>query len=78
MTINIVKPLNQFNNVMKVITIPGDPHGVNSLMVTQTGAEEFHDHDYVRLESADGSQSVERKIFRVVDGGDNNWELQFE
>ncbi|MFD2863737.1 hypothetical protein [Mucilaginibacter antarcticus] len=63
---------------MKVITIPGDPHSVNSLMVTKTDLEDFHDHDYVRIESADGNHSVEKKIFRVVDAGENNWELQFE
>lgn len=64
--------------MMKAITIPGDPHGINALMVAKTDHEDFHDHDYVRIESADGSKSVERKIFRVVDAGEDNWELQFE
>ncbi|MFD2144512.1 hypothetical protein [Mucilaginibacter antarcticus] len=48
---------------MKVITIPGDPHSVNSLMVTKTDLEDFHDHDYVRIESADGNHSVEKRSF---------------
>jgi hypothetical protein len=64
---------------MKVITVPGDPHTVSSLMVSKTKFEDFHDHDYVRIESSvDSSKSVEKKIFRVVDAGENNWELQFE
>lgn len=61
---------------MKSITIPGDPHGVTAVMVSQT--EEFHDHETVQLISSDGTKSVEKKIFRVVDGGEDNWELQFE
>lgn len=61
---------------MKTITIPGDPHSVSALMVNKR--EEFHDHEYVVIQSADGSHSVEKKIFRVVDAGEDNWELQFE
>jgi hypothetical protein len=61
---------------MKTITIPGDPHSVTALMVNKT--EEFHDHDFVQIVSADGNQSVEKRIFRVVDAGEGNWELQFE
>ena len=61
---------------MKSITIPGDPHTVTAVMVNQT--EEFHDHEVVKLVSADGLHSVEKKIFRVVDGGEDQWELQFE
>ena len=61
---------------MKSITIPGDPHTVTSLMVDQT--EEFHDHEVVQLISADGTQTAEKKIFRIVDGGEDQWELQFE
>jgi len=61
---------------MKTIVIPGDPHTLTAVMVSQT--EEFHDHEYVQLTSADGLHSVEKKIFRVVDGGEDQWELQFE
>jgi hypothetical protein len=61
---------------MKTITIPGDPHTVTALMVNKT--EVFHDHDVVQIISADGSQTAEKRIFRVVDGGEDNWELQFE
>jgi hypothetical protein len=61
---------------MKILTVAGDPHGVNAIMVSKT--EEFHDHDVVRISSTDGSQSVERRIFRVVDAGEDKWELQFE
>lgn len=61
---------------MKTLTVPGDPHTVRAIMVPQT--EDFHDHETVRLVSSDSSQSVEKKIFRVVDGGEDKWELQFE
>ena len=61
---------------MKSITIPGDPHTVTAVMVNQT--EEFHDHEVVQLVSSDGLHKVEKKIFRVVDGGEDQWELQFE
>jgi hypothetical protein len=45
-------------------------------MVPQT--EEFHDHEIVRINSSDSNKTVEKRIFRVVDGGDGKWELQFE
>jgi len=61
---------------MKTITIPGDPHTLTAVMVPQT--EEFHDHEIVQLISSDGLHTVEKKIFRVVDGGEDMWELQFE
>ena len=61
---------------MKTLTIPGDPHSLTAIMVSKT--EEFHDHEVVRINSADGTQTVEKKIFRVVDGGPDQWELQFE
>jgi len=61
---------------MKTLTVIGDPHSVSAIMVPQT--EEFHDHEVVCINSSDGSQTVEKKIFRVVDGGENKWELQFE
>jgi hypothetical protein len=61
---------------MKSITINGDPTSLTAVMVPQT--REFLDHEVVRLVSADGTKAVEKKIFRVVDGGEDNWELQFE
>lgn len=61
---------------MKTLTIPGDPHSLSVIVVPNT--EEFHDHEIVRINSADGIHSVEKKIFRVVDGGQDQWELQFE
>ena len=61
---------------MKTIIIPGDPHSLTAVMVPQT--EDFHDHEIVQLTSADGLHTVEKKIFRVVDGGEDQWELQFE
>jgi len=61
---------------MKTITTPGDPHTLTAVMVPQT--EEFHDHEIVQLISSDGLHTVEKKIFRVVDGGEDTWELQFE
>jgi len=61
---------------MKSITIPGDPHSVTAVMVDQT--EDFHDNEVVQLISAGGLHTVEKKIFRIVDGGEDKWELQFE
>ena len=61
---------------MKTLTVPGDPHSVSAIMVSQT--EEFHDHEIVRIISSDSDKAVEKKIFRVVDGGEGHWELQFE
>ncbi|MES2429036.1 MAG: hypothetical protein V4560_18790 [Bacteroidota bacterium] len=61
---------------MKTLTVPGDPRSVTAIMVANT--EEFHDHEVVRINSSDGTQTVEKRIFRVVDGGENHWELQFE
>jgi hypothetical protein len=61
---------------MKTITVPGDPHGLSAVMVPKT--EDFHDHEVVQINSSDGSASVEKRIFRVVDAGEDKWELQFE
>ncbi len=61
---------------MTKLTVTGDPHHMTAIMVPLS--EEFHDHEVVRIISSDGSKSVEKKIFRVVDGGDGHWELQFE
>jgi hypothetical protein len=61
---------------MKTITVPGDPHSVTAVMVAKT--EEFHDHEFVQIISADSDIKVEKKIFRVVDAGEGDWELQFE
>jgi hypothetical protein len=61
---------------MKTLTVSGDPHTLTAIMVPQT--EEFHDHEIVRINSSDSNKTVEKRIFRVVDGGDGKWELQFE
>ena len=61
---------------MKTITVPGDPHSVTAIMVSKT--EHFHDHDIVLIDSSDSDESVEKRIFRIVDGGEDHWELQFE
>ena len=61
---------------MKTLTVPGDPHSVTAIVVPKT--EEFHDHDIVRITSSDGSKTAEKRIFRIVDGGEDHWELQFE
>ena len=61
---------------MKTLTVPGDPESVRAIMVSKT--EQFHDHDIVRIDSADGGKTVEKRIFRIVDGGEDHWELQFE
>ncbi len=61
---------------MKTLTIPGDPQSLTAIMVPRS--EEFHDHEVVQINSSDGNKSVEKRIFRVVDGGEDQWELQFE
>jgi hypothetical protein len=61
---------------MKTITVPGNPHSVTAVMVSKT--QEFHDHEWVELSSSVSNDVVEKKIFRIVDGGEDNWELQFE
>jgi hypothetical protein len=61
---------------MKILTIPGDPQSLTAIMVPRS--EEFHDHEVVLINSSDSNKSVEKKIFRVVDGGEDQWELQFE
>ena len=61
---------------MKTLTAPGDPHSISAIMVPKT--QEFHDHEVVRINSTNSDKTVEKKIFRVVDGGEDKWELQFE
>lgn len=62
---------------MKTLTVPGDPHTMRAIMVPKA-TEEFHDHETVRLSSPDGTQTTEKTIFRIVDCGEDKWELQFE
>lgn len=61
---------------MKIITVPGDPHTLTAIMVPKT--DDFHDHEVVQINSSDTDVSVEKRIFRVVDAGEDKWELQFE
>jgi hypothetical protein len=61
---------------MKTLTVPGNPHTLTAIMVPQT--EEFHDHEIVLIKSSDSDDTAEKRIFRVVDGGEDQWELQFE
>lgn len=69
-------PYYQNYSTMKTLTIPGDPQSLTAIMVPRS--EEFHDHEVVQINSSDSNKSVEKKIFRVVDGGEDQWELQFE
>ncbi|MBL4676229.1 MAG: hypothetical protein JKY70_08510 [Mucilaginibacter sp.] len=62
---------------MKTITVPGDPSTLTAVMVPMNEIE-YHDHETIRILSSDSNASVEKTIFRVVDGGENKWELQFE
>jgi hypothetical protein len=62
---------------MKTITVTGDPHSMTAIMVPKQTTE-YHDHETIRIESSDHNQSVEKTIFRIVDGGEDKWELQFE
>ena len=61
---------------MKTIKINGNPESMTAVMVPRE--DEYHDHETVRLESSVDGASVEKTIFRVVDGGEDKWELQFE
>ncbi|WP_374949509.1 hypothetical protein [Mucilaginibacter sp.] len=62
---------------MKTITVPGDPATIRAIMVAKAD-QQFHDHETIRLDSSDSDASVEKTIFRIVDGGEDKWELQFE
>ncbi|QXV65172.1 hypothetical protein FPZ42_18635 [Mucilaginibacter achroorhodeus] len=62
---------------MRTITIPGNPETLGAIMIPKTEGE-FHDHETVRIVSSDTNASVEKTIFRIVDGGEDKWELQFE
>ncbi|TFF32154.1 hypothetical protein [Mucilaginibacter psychrotolerans] len=62
---------------MKTIIVNGNPEDMSALMVPKETST-YHDHDTVTLQSSDGKYSVEKTIFRMVDGGEDNWELQFE
>lgn len=61
---------------MKTITIPGNPESLTAIMVPKT--DEYHDHETITIASSDNYSSVQKTIFRVVDGGEDKWELQFE
>ena len=61
---------------MKTITIKGDPESVTAIMVPKT--DEYHDHETITIASSDGEASVQKTIFRIVDAGEDKWELQFE
>jgi hypothetical protein len=61
---------------MKTITISGNPESMTAIMVPKT--DEYHDHETITIASSDSDRSVQKTIFRVVDGGEDKWELQFE
>ncbi|MDB5288609.1 MAG: hypothetical protein JWR05_3558 [Mucilaginibacter sp.] len=61
---------------MKTITISGNPESMTAIMVPKT--DEYHDHETIRIVSSNSDASVQKTIFRVVDGGEDKWELQFE
>ncbi len=61
---------------MKTIKIDGNPADLTAVMVPREA--KYQDHETVRLESSIDGSSVEKTIFRVVDGGEDKWELQFE
>jgi len=63
---------------MKTLTVPGDPHTVRAIMIPQTPDQGFRDHETVRITSTDSDKTAEKTIFRIVDGGEDKWELQFE
>lgn len=61
---------------MKTLTVPGDPSTLTAIMIPNT--DQFHDHDVVRIESSDSDRHAEKRIFRIVDAGNDELELQFE
>ncbi|TSD67427.1 hypothetical protein FFF34_008560 [Inquilinus sp. KBS0705] len=61
---------------MKTISVNGNPESMTAIMVPKS--TDYHDHETIRLESADHNHTVEKTIFRIVDGGEDHWELQFE
>lgn len=62
---------------MRKIHISGNPETLKVIMIPKSEPE-FHDHEVVRIISTDHNATVEKTIFRVVDGGEDKWELQFE
>lgn len=63
-------------STMKSITVTGDPHTMTAIMVPKT--DEYHEHESIRIDSSDSDASAEKVIFRIVDAGEDKWELQFE
>lgn len=63
---------------MKTITVAGDPTSMKAIMVPKTDSPLYHEHENVTLQSSEGNESVEKTIFRIVDAGEDKWELQFE
>jgi len=61
---------------MRTINVEGDPESVMTVMVPKS--DNYKDHETVRIESSDDHKYVLKNIFRVVDAGDGQWELQFE
>jgi hypothetical protein len=62
---------------MRTITVEGDPESLMVIMVPKS--DNYKDHETVRIESSDeGHPYVLKNIFRVVDAGNDQWELQFE
>ena len=63
---------------MKIISVAGDPHSMTALMVSKSDGDSYHEHQTITIQSSEGSESVEKTIFRIVDAGEDKWELQFE
>lgn len=62
---------------MRTLTVTGDPESLTAIMVPKS--DTYHEHDTVRITSTDGAgNDVEKTIFRIVDAGNDQWELQFE
>ncbi|AMR33765.1 hypothetical protein A0256_21170 [Mucilaginibacter sp. PAMC 26640] len=63
---------------MKTISVAGDPTTMSTIMVPKTDTPLYHEHETVTLHSSEGNEAVQKTIFRIVDAGDDQWELQFE
>ena len=63
---------------MKTLTVTGDPHSMRAIVIPKLPDQGFYDHQTILITSTDGDKTVEKTIFRIVDGGEDKWELQFE
>jgi hypothetical protein len=62
---------------MRTIIVDGSTEDITVIMVPKSEAP-YREHDTVRLTSSASNADTEKTIFRIVDAGNDQWELQFE